>query len=94
MRPEAAPVRAEDPARHAGASRRPGGRIKFGVLALQGAFRAHVDRLTSLGADAAEVRTPSQLDGVDALVMPGGESTTMSRLLTTSRPLDGTVRTR
>ncbi len=53
----------------------------IGVLALQGAFRAHVDRLRAVGADAVEVRTPAQLAAVDALVMPGGESTTMSNLL-------------
>ncbi len=56
----------------------------FGVLALQGAFRAHVDRLTSVGVDVREVRTPEQLASVDALVMPGGESTSMSNLLTSS----------
>ena len=56
----------------------------FGVLALQGAFRAHVDRLTSVGVDVREVRTPEQLSSVDALVMPGGESTSMSNLLTSS----------
>lgn len=53
----------------------------IGVLALQGAFRAHVERLDAVGADAIEVRTPDQLSRVDALVMPGGESTTMSNLL-------------
>jgi pyridoxal 5'-phosphate synthase pdxT subunit len=52
-----------------------------GVLALQGAFAAHVDRLRSLGVEAFEVRTPQQLERVAALVMPGGESTTMSNLL-------------
>jgi pyridoxal 5'-phosphate synthase pdxT subunit len=52
-----------------------------GVLALQGAFVAHVDRLRAVGAEAIEVRTPAQLAVVDALVMPGGESTTMSNLL-------------
>ena len=56
----------------------------FGVLALQGAFRAHVDRLTSVGVEVREVRTPEQLSSVDALVMPGGESTSMSNLLTSS----------
>ena len=56
----------------------------IGVLALQGAFAVHADMLGSLGADHVLVRTPAQLSGVDALVMPGGESTTMSRLLTTS----------
>jgi 5'-phosphate synthase pdxT subunit len=59
-----------------------------GVLALQGAFEAHRQRLTSLGVDAPLVRTPSDLERVDAVVLPGGESTTMSRLLTTSGLFD------
>jgi pyridoxal 5'-phosphate synthase pdxT subunit len=54
---------------------------KIGVLALQGAFARHVERLRAIGVAAAEVRTPAQLSEVDALVMPGGESTTMSNLL-------------
>jgi 5'-phosphate synthase pdxT subunit len=57
---------------------------KVGVLALQGAARRHVDALEALGAAAVEVRTPDDLAGVDALVLPGGESTTMSALLTSS----------
>ena len=56
----------------------------IGVLALQGAFEAHERALQSLGARTEQVRTPDDLSAVDALVMPGGESTTMSRLLTTS----------
>lgn len=56
----------------------------LGVLALQGAFRAHADRLRALGEDVREVRTPIELRMVDALVMPGGESTTMSNLLVSS----------
>jgi 5'-phosphate synthase pdxT subunit len=59
-----------------------------GVLALQGAFDAHRERLRSLGVDAPLVRTPADLDDVDALVLPGGESTTMSHLLTTSGLFD------
>jgi len=55
-----------------------------GVLALQGAFQAHSRVLTELGARAHEVRTPGDLALVDALVMPGGESTTMARLLGTA----------
>jgi pyridoxal 5'-phosphate synthase pdxT subunit len=55
--------------------------VTVGVLALQGAFAAHVERLRAVGAAATEVRTPAQLEAVDALVMPGGESTTMSTLL-------------
>jgi 5'-phosphate synthase pdxT subunit len=57
---------------------------KVGVLALQGAFARHADVLRSLGAEPTEVRTPSQLVDVDALVLPGGESTTMSMLLASS----------
>jgi 5'-phosphate synthase pdxT subunit len=58
--------------------------VKVGVLALQGAFGAHARCLRSLGAEPREVRTPAQLDEVDALVLPGGESTTMSMLLDSS----------
>jgi len=49
-----------------------------GVLALQGGFGAHARVLEALGADVREVRTPADLDGLDGLVMPGGESTTMT----------------
>jgi 5'-phosphate synthase pdxT subunit len=59
-----------------------------GVLALQGAFQAHADVLTALGADVVEVRTAAQLAEIDALVMPGGESTTMSMLLESSGLFD------
>ncbi|NND75259.1 MAG: pyridoxal 5'-phosphate synthase glutaminase subunit PdxT [Ilumatobacter sp.] len=59
-----------------------------GVLALQGAFAAHQQRLASLGVDAAAVRTPIDLERVDALILPGGESTTMSMLLATSGLFD------
>jgi 5'-phosphate synthase pdxT subunit len=61
---------------------------KVGVLALQGAFARHASALRSLGAEPVEVRTPAQLDGVDALVLPGGESTTMSMLLESSGLFD------
>ena len=61
---------------------------RVGVLALQGAFEAHQKRLSSIGVDAPLIRTPLELDAVDAVVMPGGESTTMSRLLTTSGLFD------
>ncbi|MDP8937321.1 MAG: pyridoxal 5'-phosphate synthase glutaminase subunit PdxT [Actinomycetota bacterium] len=57
---------------------------KVGVLALQGAVGRHADALARLGAVAVEVRTPDDLSGIDALILPGGESTTMSRLLATS----------
>jgi pyridoxal 5'-phosphate synthase pdxT subunit len=49
-----------------------------GVLALQGGFAAHAKVLRELGAEVREVRTPADLDGLDGLVMPGGESTTMT----------------
>jgi 5'-phosphate synthase pdxT subunit len=52
-----------------------------GVLALQGAFAAHIAILRSIGVDTVEVRTAEQLASVDGLVLPGGESTTMSMLL-------------
>ena len=48
------------------------------MLALQGDFEAHARVLRQLGADVREVRTPAELDGLDGLVMPGGESTTMT----------------
>lgn len=54
---------------------------RIGVLALQGAFIEHISVLHQLEADAFPVRLPSELDGVDGLVIPGGESTTMVRLL-------------
>ncbi|MEZ5408785.1 MAG: pyridoxal 5'-phosphate synthase glutaminase subunit PdxT [Acidimicrobiales bacterium] len=53
-----------------------------GVLALQGAFARHVEALRRLGQDPVEIRRPEQLAGIDALVMPGGESTTMIKLMT------------
>ena len=56
----------------------------IGVLALQGAFHSHQVLLDGLGHPTVQVRTPADLERVAALVMPGGESTTMSRLLTTS----------
>jgi len=49
-----------------------------GVLALQGDFEAHVRLLRELGAEPREVRVPADLEGLDGLVMPGGESTTMT----------------
>ena len=55
-------------------------RPRIGVLALQGAFREHARALRAAGADVVEVRLPEQLDGVDGLVIPGGESTTITRL--------------
>ena len=60
------------------------GARRVGVLALQGAFAAHAEVLSHLGADVSEVRVPGDLRGLGALVMPGGESTTMSKLLESS----------
>ncbi len=54
---------------------------KIGVLALQGAFREHLLALRRLGADAVPLRSPDELDDLDGLVLPGGESTTMDKLL-------------
>ena len=62
----------------------PGGsadRLRVGVLASQGDFAAHVRMLAELGADAREVRTPADIDGLDALVIPGGESTTITKAI-------------
>jgi 5'-phosphate synthase pdxT subunit len=56
--------------------------VRVGVLALQGDFREHVSMLRDLGAAAVEVRTPAELGTVDAIVIPGGESTTIGRLAT------------
>jgi 5'-phosphate synthase pdxT subunit len=56
--------------------------VKAGVLALQGDFREHVRTLAEAGASPVEVRTVADLEGVDLLVIPGGESTTMGRLAT------------
>ena len=74
-----------------------------GVLALQGGFEAHARALTELGAEVREVRTPADLDGLDALVIPGGESTTIGlgvereglgspliEFITSGRPVLGT----
>jgi pyridoxal 5'-phosphate synthase pdxT subunit len=55
--------------------------LRIGVLAVQGNFREHVAMLRRLGADAVEVRRPDQLEGLDGLVIPGGESTTFTRLM-------------
>jgi pyridoxal 5'-phosphate synthase pdxT subunit len=54
--------------------------LRIGVLALQGAFREHAHVLRRLGAEVAEVRLPEELEGLDALVIPGGESTTIASL--------------
>ena len=56
------------------------GRLKVGVLALQGSFREHLDVLTHLDVDGCEVRLPNQLEDLDGLIIPGGESTTIGKL--------------
>jgi 5'-phosphate synthase pdxT subunit len=55
--------------------------LRIGVLAVQGNFREHVAMLRRLGADVVEVRKPGELEGLDGLVIPGGESTTFTRLM-------------
>jgi len=54
--------------------------MKIGVLALQGDFAEHVAMLKKLNVDASEVRLPEQLNGLDGLIIPGGESTTIGKL--------------
>lgn len=56
-------------------------KLKIGVLALQGAFIEHIQVLRELGADAREVRLPEDLQGLDGLIMPGGESTAIGKLM-------------
>jgi 5'-phosphate synthase pdxT subunit len=58
-----------------------GNAIKIGVLALQGAFEEHLACLDKLKVEASAVRLQSELQGIDGLVIPGGESTTMARLM-------------
>jgi pyridoxal 5'-phosphate synthase pdxT subunit len=53
--------------------------LRIGVLAIQGGFEAHIRMLRGLGADAREIRTAAGLEGLDGLVIPGGESTTIVR---------------
>jgi len=55
--------------------------VKIGVLALQGAFREHLRTLAMIGVEGLPVRLPQDLDGVDGLILPGGESTTMRQLI-------------
>lgn len=57
--------------------------MKIGVLALQGAFIEHVKVLHNLGVEAVEVRLPADLEGLDGLIFPGGESTTIGKLAVT-----------
>lgn len=62
--------------------------VKVGILALQGDVREHADALESCGASVALVKTQAQLEDVDALVLPGGESTTIGKLLDRYELLD------
>jgi 5'-phosphate synthase pdxT subunit len=55
--------------------------MRIGVLALQGAFREHLDTLDSIGVAGVRVREPADLEGVSGLILPGGESTTMRQLI-------------
>jgi pyridoxal 5'-phosphate synthase pdxT subunit len=55
-------------------------RLRIGVLAIQGDFREHANVLRRLGVDAIEIRKPGELEGLDGLVIPGGESTAIMRL--------------
>jgi pyridoxal 5'-phosphate synthase pdxT subunit len=65
--------------------------LLIGVLAIQGGFEAHLTMLGSLGADAREVRAPADLVGLDGLVIPGGESTTIVKGIE-SVGLEGSIR--
>jgi pyridoxal 5'-phosphate synthase pdxT subunit len=58
-----------------------GGLPRIGVLAIQGDYAAHADALVQAGAEPVEVRTPADLAGLDGLILPGGESTTMLKFL-------------
>lgn len=62
--------------------------MKVGVLALQGAFIEHKKTLNALDTDVVEVRLPQHLEGLDALIIPGGESTTIGKLATTYDLID------
>jgi pyridoxal 5'-phosphate synthase pdxT subunit len=55
--------------------------LRVGILALQGDFKAHARTLRRLGAEPREVRTPAGMEGLDALVIPGGESTTIGKMI-------------
>jgi len=55
--------------------------MKVGILALQGAFREHKKAIEVLGHTAVEIRLPEQLEGIDGLIIPGGESTTIGKLM-------------
>ncbi len=62
--------------------------MRIGVLALQGAFIEHIAKLRELGVRACEVRLPREMQGLDGLILPGGESTTIGKLMMTYGLLD------
>ena len=62
--------------------------MRIGVLALQGDFAEHLHMLREIGVDAVEVRLPEQLEGLDGLIIPGGESTTIGKLAQDYQPLE------
>jgi 5'-phosphate synthase pdxT subunit len=62
--------------------------MKIGVLALQGDFQEHEQALRKIGVTAVEVRLPEDLEGLDGLIIPGGESTTIGKLATTFNLID------
>jgi 5'-phosphate synthase pdxT subunit len=62
--------------------------MKIGVLALQGSFAEHQAMLRRLGAEVSQVRLPAQLEGLDGLIIPGGESTTIGKLAVTFGLMD------
>jgi 5'-phosphate synthase pdxT subunit len=66
-----------------------GDRPRVGILALQGDVREHVEMLRELGVEPAEVRTAEELDGLAGVIVPGGESTTIGKMLVSSGLLDG-----
>jgi 5'-phosphate synthase pdxT subunit len=61
-------------------------RPRIGVLAIQGDYAAHAEALTEAGAEPVEVRNPDELESLDGLILPGGESTTMLKFLERSAP--------
>lgn len=55
--------------------------MKIGVLGLQGAVEEHIKQITALGLEGITIKQPEQLQEIDGLILPGGESTTISRLI-------------
>src|SRR5262249_31518867 len=71
----------EDSRRREPMNKSEGGTLRIGVLALQGDFALHARALEKCGVEAVEVRKPEQLDQIDGLIMPGGETTTLLKLM-------------